>query len=179
MFNKKLIILSNKKILNIKEQFQNCTYIEIDLSHYDKKLSVPELDCIHEIFENLSYVGIEEYPFNEGTIIQNYKEQDILLLHLKLSNAFIIEINSEDKADQLDVLSSNSYRLRCASESLSDVFYNLDELNYFDRNSGNAMFDSNSFNSAIDMLERAQVYINDMHIDIFNELNENLKLHIN
>lgn len=134
-----------------------------------------KLDCIHEIFENLLYVGIEEYPFNKGTIIQNYKEQDILLLHLKLSNAFIIEINSEDKANQLDVLSSNSYRLRCASESLSDVVWNLDELTSF--NSG--IFDSNSFNSAIDMLERAQAYINDMHIDIFNELNENLRLPIN
>ena len=175
MFNKKLIILSDKKILNIKEQFQDCNYIEIDLSHYDKKLSVPELDCIHEIFENLSYEGIEEYPFNEGTIIQNYKEQDILLLHLKLSNAFIIEIDSEDKANQLDVLSSNSYRLRCASESLTEVVWNLDKITCFD----SGFFISDSFNSAIDMLDRAQVYINDLHIDIFNELNENLKLHIN
>ena len=175
MFNKKLIILSDKKILNIKEQFQDCNYIEIDLSHYDKKLSVPELDCIHEIFENLSYEGIEEYPFNEGTIIQNYKEQDILLLHLKLSNAFIIEIDSEDKANQLDVLSSNSYRLRCASESLTEVVWNLDKITCFD----SGFFISDSFNSAIDMLDRAQVYINDLHIDIFNELNENLKLQIN
>ncbi len=174
MFNKKLIILSDKKILNIKEQFQDCTYTEIDLSLYDKKLSIPELDCIHEIFENLLYIGIEKYPFNAGTIIQNYKEQDILLLHLKLSDAFIIEINSEDKANQLDVLSNNSYRLRCASESLLDVVWNLDELTSFDR----GIFDSNSFNSAIDLLERAQTYINDMHIDIFNELNENLKLSI-
>ena len=137
------------------------------------------IDLMNQELENLSYEGIQEYPFNEGTIIQNYKEQDILLLHLKLSNAFIIEIDSEDKANQLDVLSSNSYRLRCASESLSNVFWNLDELNYFDRNSGNEMFDSNSFNSAIDMLGRAQVYINDMHFDIFNELNENLRLSIN
>lgn len=178
MFNKKLIILSDKKILNIKEQFQDWDYLEVDLNQYDKKLSVIELDCIHEIFENLLHLGIENYPFNTGTIIQNYNERDIVLLYLKLSDAFIIEIPSEDKAKQLDVLSNNSHRLKGASESILDAFWNLDELNFFDRNSDREIFDSNSFNSAIDMLERAQAYINDLHIDTFNELNENLKLSI-
>jgi hypothetical protein len=58
------------------------------------------------------------------------------------------------------------------------LFNYLNKLNFFDRNSDREIFDSNSFNSAIDMLERAQAYINDMHIDTFNELNENLKLSI-
>lgn len=178
MFNKKLIILSNEKILNIKEQFNDWDYLEMDLTHYDKKLSVSELDCIHEIFENISNLGIKNYPFNIATVIQNYKDRDIFLLYLKLSDALIIEIISEDQAKQLNVLSNNSHKLMGTSECIIDAIWSLDELDYFDRNADKEIFDSNSFNSAIDLLERAQDYINDMHIDNFNQLNENFKLSI-
>ena len=126
-FQKKLIIYTEKEILNINLLFSSGEIRVFDTSNHKLFSAIPELAMVNNIYSQLADMHLYNYPPMFVSVVTNYRDEELTALLLSKDIFILVKIDEENQLDLLQSIDNELYRLY---QSLSDIWNANNELSY-------------------------------------------------